>query len=110
MAVTEAAAVKRFDVQLRALNERVSVERHWGVGQPQQTLRDIERLADSSALDPRSAELVWTRSFFAAWNDETAETHVRNGITWAVDDGRYGDLSQPVHQPGSCPHPRLEGA
>ena len=94
MAVTESAAVNRLDVQLRALNERVSVERHWGVGQPQQTLRDIERLADSSVLDPRSAELVWTRSFVAAWNDERAETHVRNGIMWAVDDGRYGDLSQ----------------
>lgn len=64
------------------------------MGQPQQSLRDIQRLADSSELDPHSAELTWTRSFLAAWNDEAAEKHVRNAIMWAVDAGRYGDLSQ----------------
>ena len=94
LAITEAAAVGRFDVQLRALNERVEIERHWVVGHPhQETLREIDRLADRAALDPRSAELSWVRSFFAAWNDESAETHVRNGITAAVEAGRYGGLS-----------------
>jgi len=93
MAVTEAAAVKRFDVQLAALNERLSIERHWAVGLPEQTLRDFERLADSSALDLNSAALAFTHGFFASWNDATAEKHVRDGITWAVNAGRYGDLS-----------------
>jgi DNA-binding CsgD family transcriptional regulator len=56
-------------------------------------MRDIERLAASLAPDLPSAEWARTRSFFAAWNDETAEEHVRDGIMSAVDAGRYGDLS-----------------
>ena len=56
-------------------------------------MRDIERLADSSALDLPSAEWTWTHGFFAPWNDETAEAHVRHGIMSAVNAGRYGDLS-----------------
>jgi DNA-binding CsgD family transcriptional regulator len=92
-AVAEAAAVRRFDVQLAALNERLLIERLWGLGQPQQSMRDIERLAASLAPDLPSAEWARTRSFFAAWNDETAEEHVRDGIMSAVDAGRYGDLS-----------------
>jgi DNA-binding CsgD family transcriptional regulator len=93
MAVTEAAAVKRFDVQLRALNERLAIEQHWGIGKPQQTLRDIERLVDSAAPGLTAAQVAWTQGFFATWNDETAEEHVRAGITSAVTAGRYGDLS-----------------
>ena len=68
MAVEEAAAVKRQDVQLTALNELLS-------------LRNC------------TAQIAWTHGFFAAWNDETAEEYVRDGIKSAVDAGRYGDLS-----------------
>jgi Predicted ATPase len=93
-AVIEAGKVKRFDVQLTALNERLAIEQHWGKGQPQQTLRDIERLVDRSGADLPAAPVAWTRGFFASWNDETAEEHVRAGIRLAVDAGRYGDLSQ----------------
>jgi DNA-binding CsgD family transcriptional regulator len=93
MAVEEAAAVKRWDVQLTALNEVLACERHWGKGQPGQTLRDIERLVGSSALDLPPAQVAWTHGFFAAWNDETAELSVRHGIKAAIDAGRYGDLS-----------------
>ncbi len=93
MAVEEAAAVKRLDIQLTALNERLACELHWGEGQPEQSLRDIERLVDSSALDLPAAQVAWTHGFFAAWNDETAEGYVREGIKSAVDSGRYGDLS-----------------
>jgi DNA-binding CsgD family transcriptional regulator/energy-coupling factor transporter ATP-binding protein EcfA2 len=93
-AVIEAAEVKRFDVQLTALNERLAIEQHWGLGQPQQTLRDIERLIDSSGSDLPAAPVAWTRGFFATWHDETAEEHVRAGIRSAVDAGRYGDLAQ----------------
>ena len=93
MAVEEAAAVKRQDVQLTALNELLACELHWGKGQPEQSLRDIKRLAASSAPDLPAAQIAWTHGFFAAWNDETAEEYVRDGIKSAVDAGRYGDLS-----------------
>ena len=93
MAVEEAAAVKRQDVQLTALNELLACELHWGKGQPEQSLRDIKRLAASSAPDLPTAQIAWTHGFFAAWNDETAEQYVRDGIKSAVDAGRYGDLS-----------------
>jgi DNA-binding CsgD family transcriptional regulator len=93
MAVAEAAAVNRLDVQLGALNNRLAVEWHWAEGQPEQTLRDIDRLVESSALDPNAKDVVWTKGFFAVWKDETAEKHVRDGIIAAVKDGRYGDLS-----------------
>ena len=93
MAVAEAAAVSRLDVQLDALNNQFAVESHWAQGQPQQTMRDIERLVESSGMDPTAKDVVWTKGFFAAWNDETAEKHVRDGIAAAVRDGRYGDLS-----------------
>jgi len=92
LAVTESAAVKRFDVQLAALNQRLLIERLWGLGQPAQSLHDIEQLAASPELDLPAAALAFTHGFFAAWNDQTAEKHVRDGITWAVDAGRYGDL------------------
>jgi DNA-binding CsgD family transcriptional regulator len=93
LAVIEAAEVKRFDVQLVALNERLAIERHWGKGQPQQTLRDIERLVDTSGSDLPSANVAWSHGFFANWNDERAEDQVRAGIRLSVGAGRYGDLS-----------------
>ena len=94
MAVEEATAVKRSDVQLTALNELLACELHWGKGQPEQLLRDIERLVDDrSAPDLPPGQVAWTHGFFAAWNDETAEEYVRDGIKSAVDAGRYGDLS-----------------
>ena len=64
-----------------------------GKGQPEQSFRDIKRLAASSAPDLPAAQIAWTHGFFAAWNDETAEEYVRDGIKSAVDAGRYGDLS-----------------
>jgi len=93
MAVTEAAAVKRWDVQLSALNNRLAVEWHWAKDQPQQTLLEIAQLVERSGLDPTARDVVWTKGFFAVWNDESAEEHVRQGIASAVEAGRYGDLS-----------------
>jgi DNA-binding CsgD family transcriptional regulator len=93
LAVIEAEKVNRFDVQLMALNERLAIEQHWGKGQPQQTLRDIERLVEGAAPHLPTAQVAWTQGFFAPWNDESAEAHVRAGISVAVDAGRYGDLS-----------------
>ena len=94
MAVEEAATVKRLDVQLLALNELLASERQWAKGQPEQTMRDIRRLFDSSAPDLPTALMAWTNGFFATWNDETAEEYVRDAIKSAVDSGRYGDLSE----------------
>jgi DNA-binding CsgD family transcriptional regulator len=92
LAVKEAAAVNRWDVQLVALNNQMASEWHWGKGHPDETLGEIERLAEAWALDARSAEMAWTHGFFAVWNDATAEKYVRDGIAAAVEDGRYGDL------------------
>jgi DNA-binding CsgD family transcriptional regulator len=92
MAVTAAAAVGRPDLQLAALSERQSVERLWGLGEPEQSMRDIEQLVDSSARDLSIAG-AWARGFFAAWNDEAAEQHVRDGMKRAVDAGLYGEMS-----------------
>jgi DNA-binding CsgD family transcriptional regulator len=93
LAVTEAAAVNRTDTQLTALNNRLAVEWHWAQGQPEETVRDIEQLVDGSELDPTAMSVVWTKGFFATWDDQTAEKHVRQGIAAAVAGGRYGDLS-----------------
>lgn len=93
MAVREAAELKRFDLQLIALNERLAIEQHWGQGRPQQTLRDIERLVGRAASDLPAEQVAWTQGFFASWNDESAEEKVRAGIRLAVEAGRYGELS-----------------
>jgi DNA-binding CsgD family transcriptional regulator len=93
MAVEAAAAVQRPEVQLVALNERLACELHWGKGLPGQSLRDIERLVGSFAPVLPPGQLAWAHGFFAAWNDEKAETYVRDGIKSALDAGRYGDLS-----------------
>jgi DNA-binding CsgD family transcriptional regulator len=93
MAVAAAAEVKRSDVQLTALNEQLAIEQHWGRGEPKETLRDIERLVESSP-DLPATSMAWTHGFFAPWNDETAEGHVREAIRLAVEAGRYGDLAE----------------
>jgi DNA-binding CsgD family transcriptional regulator len=93
MAAREAAAAKRWDITLAALNEQETIERLWGTGQPGRSRRDIERPAKSSEQDLPVAEWACSHGFRAAWNDATAEKHVREGIAWAVDAGRYGDLS-----------------
>jgi DNA-binding CsgD family transcriptional regulator len=92
MAVETAVAVNRPDVQLTALNELLACQLHWGQGQPAQVRRDIERLVGSCTQLP-PGQVAWTRGFFAAWDDETAEDHVREGIRSAVETSRYGDLS-----------------
>jgi DNA-binding CsgD family transcriptional regulator len=92
MAVETAAAVSRPDVQLTAMNELLACQLHWGQGQPAQLRRDIERLVGSSTQLP-PGQVAWTHGFFADWNDETAEDHVREGIRSAVETSRYGDLS-----------------
>jgi DNA-binding CsgD family transcriptional regulator len=93
IAATEAAKLGRTDIQIAAINEQESIERLWGITRTQQTLSDAEPPADDSALDPHSVEWACARGFDAAWNDKTAEMHVRNGIAWAVDAGLYGNLS-----------------
>ncbi|MFC5264987.1 ATP-binding protein [Kribbella qitaiheensis] len=93
LAITEADAAERPDIQLVALYQRQSIEWLWGVGRPEQTLRDMERLVDSSPLELSPAEWAGARAFYAAWNDETAEPVVRDAIVRAIDAGRYGDLS-----------------
>jgi len=92
LAVAAAATVGRADLQLAAINERQVIERLWGLGDPEQSMREVEELVDGSTTDLFIAR-AWARGFFAAWNDETAERHVRDGIERAVDAGRYGDLS-----------------
>jgi DNA-binding CsgD family transcriptional regulator len=93
MAVTESANVKRYDMQLMSLNERLAIEEHWGRGQPQQTLREIDELVERTAPDLPIATMAWTRGFFAPWNDTASEAPVREAIKLAVEAGRYGDLS-----------------
>jgi DNA-binding CsgD family transcriptional regulator len=93
MAVTESANVKRYDIQLMSLNERLAIEQHWGRGQPQETLREIDELVANAAPDLPIATMAWTRGFFAPWNDTASEAPVREAIRLAVEAGRYGDLS-----------------
>jgi DNA-binding CsgD family transcriptional regulator len=93
LAATEAEAAERPDIQLIALYQRQSIEWIWGLGRPEQTLRDMERLVETSSLELTPAEWIGARAFYAAWNDETAEPAVRNAIGLAVEAGRYGDLS-----------------
>ena len=92
-AVNEAEALSRLDLQMAALSTRQGIEYLWSAGQPEQSLRDIERLAADSARGLSPAEWAWAHGFFAAWNDDAAEKHVRDGILATVDAGRYGDLS-----------------
>jgi DNA-binding CsgD family transcriptional regulator len=91
LAIAEAA--ERPDIQLVALYQQQSIEWIWGLDSPDQTLRAMERLVESSSLELTPTEWVGARAFYAAWNDKTAESAVRDAIAHAVEAGRYGDLS-----------------
>ncbi|MFF5289628.1 helix-turn-helix transcriptional regulator [Paractinoplanes globisporus] len=93
LAIAETEAIRRPDLQLEALNQRQATERHWGLGRPEETVREIERLAAASELEPSAAEWAWAHSFYAAWNDDAAERYTRDGIAHTIETGRYGDLS-----------------
>ncbi|WP_153454222.1 helix-turn-helix transcriptional regulator [Streptomyces smaragdinus] len=92
-AVTEATALGRADLRLKALTELMVAERHWGVGRGTDAgaLDEIDRLAEEAGLPPSLPAAV--RGFGARWTDPAAETQVRGGIAQAVEAGRYGDLS-----------------
>ncbi|HZX01448.1 helix-turn-helix transcriptional regulator [Kribbella sp.] len=92
LAADEAAAVRRTDVQLMALNQRLNAEWLWGItDRRQETVEQLERLIASTEVS--AAEGVWGHGFHAAWNDPTAERGIREGIRRTVEAGRYGDLS-----------------
>jgi len=92
-AIAEADAIGRPDLKLEALNQRQSAERLWGIGRYADTLREIERVVQTSALVPSAAEWAWAHSFYAPFGDEAAERHARDGIARTVESGRYGELS-----------------
>ncbi len=93
MAIAEAGAARRPDVQLIALYQRQSVEWIWALDDPAQTLRDMENLVETSSIELTPAEWAGARAFYAAWNDPVAEQVVREAIARALEAGRYGDLS-----------------
>ena len=95
MALDQARAHQRVDIQLAALSERHASERLWGVGRPEESLREFLRLADGAGKEAYSARTAFARAkaFFAPWNDESSEGHVREAIAYAVDAGYYSDLS-----------------
>lgn len=92
-AIREAADVGRPDVQLVALNQLQSVQRLYGLGDPRETLAEIDRLVEENSGELSAAEWAWAHGFHAPWNDKTAERRTREGIAQTVEAGRYGDLS-----------------
>jgi hypothetical protein len=56
-AVIETAEVGRPDLQLAAVNNRLAVERLWGLGDPEQSVRELERLSDR--LDGPDTDFAW---------------------------------------------------
>ncbi|WP_460655176.1 ATP-binding protein [Kribbella endophytica] len=93
MAIAEAGTAGRPDIQLVALYQRQSVEWIWALDDPAQTLRDMEKLVETSAIELTPAEWAGAHAFYAAWNDPLAESVVREAIARALEAGRYGDLS-----------------
>ncbi|MDX6374520.1 MAG: hypothetical protein QOD98_3508 [Nocardioidaceae bacterium] len=97
LAVTASATLGRSDFELAAVSNRLAVERIWGLGQPEQSVRDIEGLGDRLERDLPSTAFVWApawaKSFYAPWGDASAEKQARDGISRLVQAGRYGDLS-----------------
>jgi hypothetical protein len=80
LAIKESAAVGRFDIQLAALNQRLAIERIWGLGRPKHSMRDIEHLVDTE-LNLPSAEWAWTA---AAARDVGAELRVAHQLPTRV--------------------------
>jgi DNA-binding CsgD family transcriptional regulator len=95
LAMAHAREHQRPDILIAALNEQQCVERIWGIGDPEQTLREFLRLVAAGREDTRSKNSVvaWGSAFFAPWNDAAAEARVREAITHAVDTGRYSALA-----------------
>lgn len=93
MAAREAVAAGRPDVQLTALNQLQGAQRLWGIGDPDATLLEIDRLVETSSRELSAAEWAWAHGFYATWDDKTAERRTRDGIARTVEAGRYGDLS-----------------
>jgi DNA-binding CsgD family transcriptional regulator len=93
LAIREAACVGRPDVQLAALNQLQNAERLWGLGDPEATLAEIDRLVEGASRELSAAEWAWAHGFHAAWNEKAAERRIRDGIVRTVEAGRYGDLS-----------------
>jgi DNA-binding CsgD family transcriptional regulator len=78
----------------RALNAQMTVERHWGSGDAARTHKEIEELLDTARSEIPEALVAWTHAFYAPWNDPAAADQARSAIRHAVDQGRYGDLTQ----------------
>ncbi len=95
MALVQAAAHGRQDIQLAALTQRQAIERLWGTGVPGRSLDEFRELATGAGRDrpPEGWEWAWMHAFFAPWHDPAAEGHTRDAIASAVDAGRYADLS-----------------
>ncbi|MFC6155553.1 helix-turn-helix transcriptional regulator [Kribbella jiaozuonensis] len=93
LAIDEAVAVRRTDIQFMALNQRLNAEWLWGSSRLKETEREFEQLVASSDTEISAAELAWGRAFHAAWNDPEAVAEIRDGIRRTIDAGRYGDLS-----------------
>ena len=96
-AIAEAVEGHRLDLQLAALQQRLRLERLFGLGQPHQSWHELQLLADDPALDESAAAFAWVRpwihGFFADWDDPDAEKRIRDGISSLVEHGRYGYLS-----------------
>lgn len=78
----------------RALNAQMTVERHWGTGDADRTQAEIDELLATSRDEIPPSLVAWTRVFYAPWNESTAADEAVAAISQAVEDGRYGDLTQ----------------
>jgi DNA-binding CsgD family transcriptional regulator len=92
-AISESVRLGRFDVKLSGLNERISIERIWGLGGSADTAREIWSVMESAPTEVLPESMAWARGFFASWNDETAEGYVRRAIADTTSAGRYGKLA-----------------
>lgn len=93
LTIREAAALNRPDIALAALGERQAIEWNWGCGQPNETLRELDQLAEDSCLARSPAEVAWSHCFYAAWDDTKSEARARKAIAQTIEAGRYGDLA-----------------
>jgi DNA-binding CsgD family transcriptional regulator len=93
LTIREAVALNRPDIALEALAERQAIEWNWGYGQPNETLRELDQLAEHSSIVRSPAEAAWSHCFYATWDDTTSEVRAREAIAETVEAGRYGDLA-----------------